>query len=135
MATKKFLEKLANVSPVDILGENYHIVLHDKRWIQEGSPGTVNFPHRKIYLDTALENNAILSLLIHEVLEVLNDRFDLHLEHNKICILGELLIYIFKKNTELGPLFTKFITDCSGNLYDFKDFEETKNTQVEGLTP
>ena len=131
MATEKFLKKLLKVSPIDILGEKYHLVFHTKRWLAEGSPGTVNFPHEKIYIDISMENNRILSILLHELMEIINDRYSLELPHTTICIITEGLMSIFRDNSDFSSIMDSFSFDCSGNDYAFEDFEETKKLQIE----
>ncbi len=131
MATKEFLKNLEQLSPINVGGEKYHLVFHDKRWRVDGSPGTVNFPHAKIYLDTSLENNRILAILTHELIEVINDKFSLELPHSSICIMEDAFTGILRNNKEYTEMLGKYSSDYTGNKYEFSDFMETKEMQIE----
>jgi hypothetical protein len=131
MATKEFLRQLEKISPLNVGGEKYHLVFHEKRWRLDGSPGTVNFPHAKIYLDTSLENNRIIAILNHELLEIINDKYSLELPHPILCVLENTTTEILRDNKEYRELLPKYVSDYTGNNYDFKDFTETEELQIE----
>lgn len=134
MATKEFIKNLAKLSPIEIGGEKYDLVFHDKRWRESGSPGTVIFPHAKIYLDVSLENNRILGILTHELIEIINEKFSLTLPHPSICILEGAMTSIFRDNKELGQLITSHSDDYNGNSYEFSDFYTPEEVQVEEIS-
>jgi len=131
MATKKLLKQLVDMTPLNILGLEYDIVLHPKRWLSSGSPGTVVFPHAKIYLDTSLSDDRIIEILFHEIMEVVLDRFTIReISHIGICALEFGVMDVLRHN----PKFRKAIgTACMGtrgNTYDFSDFEENKGAEI-----
>lgn len=124
MATQKLMEQLIKMSPLNVLGADFHLVLHEKRWRNKGTPGTVNFPLAKIYLDTSLDDNRLIEVLFHEIIEILVDRFTLKdLSHVGICALEYGIMEVFRSN----EIFRKLIGDVyttGGNEYKFEDFEE-----------
>ncbi len=129
MATDKLQEQLIKMSPLNILGADFHLVLHPKRWRNKGTPGTVNFPMAKIYLDTSLDDNRLIEILFHEILEVLVDRFTLKdLSHVGICALEFGIMEVFRNNDvfrrTIGDVYTN-----EGNEYKFEDFEEEGKTE------
>lgn len=133
MATKKFIEQLTKMSPLNILGDRYYIVMHDKRWKEMGTPGTVNFPLGTIYLDTGLSDDRLYGILMHEILEIILDQYTIRLEHPALCALERALTLVLKEN----PIFMKMTStaplETRGNKYEFNDFEETQGATIEKI--
>lgn len=134
MATKRLMQQLIKMSPINVLGADFHLVLYPKRWQKVGTPGSVNFPMAKIHLDTSLDDNRLIEILFHEILEILVDRFTLKgLDHIGICALEFGLMDTFRSNLILRKLIGEVYTN-EGNTYEFSDFE-AKETKFEQQSP
>lgn len=125
MATKKFLKMLVKMTPLNILGTDYDIILHEKKWITTGSPGTVNFPHAKIWLDVSLDDDRIVDILLHEILEVIKDRFTIEeLPHTALCAIEFGIMDVLRHNSMFRKAIGMASLGTKGNKYEFKDFRD-----------
>jgi hypothetical protein len=84
---------------INILGHEYKIIL-DKDYIEKtgGNPGQCNNFRNEIHVYGGLHESAQHEVLLHEIIEALNYRLELDLEHYKICALGEILNQILIEN-------------------------------------
>lgn len=124
MATKKFLKKLVSMSPMNILGIRYELLLCERRWKETGSPGTVNFPFSKIYLDVSLSDERILEVLLHEILEVIKDAFTIEIEHPELCGIHLGIMDVLRHNQEFRKAIGTMSSTGDGSGYTHEDFEE-----------
>lgn len=84
---------------IKILGHEYKIIL-DSNYIEKsgGNTGKCNNYRNEIYICSKLPESSQHEILIHEIIEALDYRLELNLEHYKICALGEALNQISKDN-------------------------------------
>lgn len=93
------------IDTLRILGLNYKVELFDERSGVSGA-GQVYNPQALIQLNKDLNNpEHIKSVLLHEIIEALNYRLELKLEHNVITSLETGLFQVLKDNKELLKLF------------------------------
>ncbi len=88
-----------------VLGHEYQ-VRYDPRLLAKtnGQPGEVNFYLNEITLDDSLPESSRGETLLHELLEVLNNRLDLGLGHGLITVLSEVLHQVLRENElQFGP--------------------------------
>lgn len=93
------------IKSIRILGLDYEIELYGERsGIQDA--GQVHNPQALIQLSTHINNPEHLkSVLIHEIIEALNYRLELKLDHNIITSLETGLFQIFQDNKDFLKLF------------------------------
>lgn len=84
---------------IKILGHIYEVILEND-FITEtgGNTGRCNNYTNQIHICSKLPESAQHEVLIHEIIEALNYRLELDLEHHKICALGEVLNQILLDN-------------------------------------
>lgn len=84
---------------IKILGHEYKVILNDD-YITEsgGNTGRCNSYTNEIYICGKLPESAQHEVLMHEIIEALNYRLELDLEHHKICALGEVLTQVLLDN-------------------------------------
>lgn len=110
------------------------MVFVEKGWKGMGTPGSVNFPHCKIYLDTAISDNRMMEILIHEIVEIIKDRFTLvDLDHPALCSIEYGIFNVLKDNRALREALEMACRSTEGNLYEFSDFNEIQKTTKEDI--
>lgn len=84
---------------VKVLGHTYSVVTRDQ-YIAESSGGTgqVNNYVNRIWIDSSLAPSTQNEVLIHEIIEAINYRCELNMEHRTICVLGEVLHQVLRDN-------------------------------------
>jgi hypothetical protein len=113
------------MTPLNVLGTDYDLVLCDKKWKSTGSPGTVNFPHAKIYLDTDLDDDRIVDVLMHEIFEIIKDRFTINeLSHISLCAFELGVSRTLKDNPIMLDIIALSRGKTEGNTYEFEDFKK-----------
>jgi len=121
------MKKLLDMSPLNILGTDYELLLYSKRWVMEGTPGSVNFPYAKIYIDTDLSDDRIVEVIFHEILEIIKDRFTIDdLPHVALCALEFGIIDVFRHNKEFRQALGLACMGSKGNTYTHEDFAAYK---------
>lgn len=87
------------LNTVKILGHEYKVILKEN-YIAEsgGNTGQCNNYTNTITIAGCLPESGRNEVLIHEVLEAVNYRLELGLEHHKLCVLGEVLYQVLKDN-------------------------------------
>ena len=77
---------------VKIFGHEYNVVI-DPDYIQEsgGSMGRCNNYTNTITISGGLPISSMNEVLIHEIIEAIDYRLELNLDHHTICVLGESL--------------------------------------------
>jgi len=84
---------------VKILGHEYKINILDKYIAQSGgNTGQCNNYLNEINIAGDLPQSGKNEVLLHEVLEAINYRLELRLEHHKLCVLGEVLHQVLSDN-------------------------------------
>jgi hypothetical protein len=84
---------------VKILGHEYEIQLKNNYTIESGgNTGQCNNYSHIITVGAELPESSQTEILLHEILEVIDYRLQLGLEHPKICVLGEVLHQVLKDN-------------------------------------
>ncbi|WP_196600522.1 hypothetical protein [Pectinatus frisingensis] len=84
---------------IKILGHEYHIIF-DNDYIEKsgGNTGQCNNYRNEIHICSKLPESSQNEILIHEIIEALDYRLELNLEHHKICALGESLNQVLCDN-------------------------------------
>lgn len=84
---------------IKILGHEY-VVKEKAYYIAEtnGNTGQCNNYTNTITIAKEIPNSSKVEALIHEIIEALNYRLELDLEHHTICALGEALNQILQDN-------------------------------------
>ncbi len=84
---------------IKILGHEYKIVI-DEHYIADsgGNTGQCNNYVNEIRICGTLPESAQHEVMMHEIIEALNYRLELNLEHHKICALGEVLTQVLLDN-------------------------------------
>ena len=85
---------------LNIGGFDYEVIVRDNRVVQDGtsSRGSHSGKLQKIWIDTSPHRQQTESVLIHEILEAINDLYELELEHSRITVLGTTLYQVLKDN-------------------------------------
>ena len=123
MATKDFIAAIKAMGTLNILGTRYWIEFIPRRWVEFDSPGSVNFPLGRISLDRDLDNGRILEILLHEIGEVIVDRFTVtEYNHTSLCCIEFGITETFRRNPKLVRVYLKYLNDCRGNYYAEGDF-------------
>lgn len=97
------------ISQVRILGINYKINFADLRK-QNGNEVAGNVDNQACVINLDNRGNSDIhagSVLLHEIIEALNYRLELELEHRKITSLEGGLIQVIRDNPELLEVFTQ----------------------------
>ncbi len=132
MATKTLLKELMHITPIDILGTPYDLVFSERKWKYTGSPGTVNFPLRKIYIDTSIANDLVMEVLLHEITEVVKDRFTVRrFNHQSVCEMEFGVTDVFRRNPRFGKCYANFVSDSRGGEYEPKDFKKEDDADLQ----
>ena len=93
------------IKSIRILGLDYEIELFNERTGISGA-GQVYNPQALIQLNTDINNpEHMKSVLIHEIVEALNYRLELKLDHNIITSLEAGFFQIFQDNKDFLKLF------------------------------
>ena len=133
--TPDVLKQLVQITDLRVVGHEYSLVFCPKKWHVTGSPGTVNFPFKRIWIDTDLTDNQVLEILFHEVIEIIIDRFtvkDLS-DHASLCALEYGISDFFKSNPAFGKLYLENINNNKGLTYvqdDFKGDNATADSPI-----
>jgi len=123
MATKDFIAAIKAMGSINILGTPYCIEFIARRWADYESPGSVNFPLRRISLDSDIDNGRILEILLHEIVEAIVDRFSIvEYNHMALCCIEFGMTETFRRNPKFVKVYIKYINDCRGNYYVEEDF-------------
>lgn len=81
-----------------ILGHEFKVI-YDPEWNNHrGHQATVFFNNHTIRIDNSFPKSAQKVSLLHEIIEILNDSFQMKLEHEKISILAEGLNQVLTDN-------------------------------------
>lgn len=64
--------------------------------------GACHVPPNKIYINTTLSKNQQESVLLHEILEYINDSCDLGLSHSQVSTLETMLYQVVQDNFTTG---------------------------------
>ena len=84
---------------IKILGHDYQVELTDNYIAKSGgNTGQCNNYLNIISIGKELPKSSQLEVLLHEVLEAINYRLELELEHPKLCVLGEVLHQVLRDN-------------------------------------
>lgn len=84
---------------IKVLGHNYAVVYDPKLLAKSnGNPGEVNYFLNEIVLSDEVPDSSRNETLIHEILEVLNNRLQLEIPHNTITVLSEGLYQTLRDN-------------------------------------
>ena len=91
-----------DISKIKILGHEY-TVTQKENFIAEtgGNTGQCNNYTNTITIAQEISESGKREVLTHEIIEALNYRLELNLEHHKICALGEALNQVLSDNCEL----------------------------------
>lgn len=84
---------------IKILGHVYNIVIQNDYIVEsDGDTGKCNNYNNTIYIAGELPDSAQRDVLLHEIIEAINYRLELKLEHHQICALGEVLNQVISDN-------------------------------------
>jgi len=84
---------------VKILGHEYKILPEENYVVQSGGEtGEVNNYLNVIRIGKELTPSGQMEILLHEILEAINYRLELNLDHPKLCILSEVLHQVLRDN-------------------------------------
>ena len=84
---------------IKILGHQYSVISDDAYIVNSGgNTGKSNSYTNQIYVCGSLPESAQSEVLIHEIIEAINYRLELNLEHPAICALGEVLNQVLQDN-------------------------------------
>ena len=84
---------------VKILGHIYRVQLTDNYIAKSGgNTGQCNNYLNVISIGKELPDSGQMEVLLHEILEAINYRLELGLEHHKLCVLGEVLNQVLGDN-------------------------------------
>ena len=94
---------------IKILGHNYNIVIQKDYIIEtDGETGKCNNYNNTIYIAEEQPESAKRDVLLHEIIEAINYRLELNLEHHQICALGEVLNQVLAENAIFATLKSNF---------------------------
>lgn len=86
-----------------ILGSNYSVKLFED--IDSDDLGACRFRTQQISLSSKMNPEARMETLLHEIIECVNFKGELQLEHNQITALTSMLYAVFVDNgVDLSPL-------------------------------
>lgn len=85
-------------SSVKILGHEYKVVLSNRLFASDSKEGNCDTGQNIITIDSNFAESHIGETFLHEILEAIDSRMELELEHRKICALSETLFQILKEN-------------------------------------
>ena len=84
---------------IKILTHDYQVNIQDDYIIEsDGETGKCNNYTNTITIAGGLAESSQKEILLHEILEALNYRLELGLEHRTICVLGETLNQVLSDN-------------------------------------
>lgn len=81
-----------------ILGQRYDAFIENNMYAHEGTEGLHHQKTQIIRVDKNLKPNAIEECLMHEIIEALNHRLEIKLEHPQITQISESLYQVLKDN-------------------------------------
>ena len=83
---------------LNIMGHKWAVSYDPHLVADNDNVGEARFLHHKIIIQDNLPEEATSELLLHEVIEVINQDFELNLEHQAITILGRCLNQVLRDN-------------------------------------
>jgi hypothetical protein len=83
-----------------IAGYDYEVILDEDRNKDHGvsARGSCNAFYQKIWLDGSQPFEGLKTTLLHEILEAVNDHYEMGLNHHTICSLETVLYQVLKEN-------------------------------------
>lgn len=79
----------------------YTVKLVENLIAERGRSGECNFLRQTIQIDRALMDSKQKEVLLHEVLEAINEEYDVSLEHHQLSLLSVTLMATLRENKAL----------------------------------
>jgi hypothetical protein len=122
MTTRQVMENLQ----VDVLGKRYNIKFEDDLLAVHECAGYANIFGNEIHIDSSVTPDDMVTVMVHEVVELIGRMNELGLEHKQVTILAQGISQFLKSN---GPAIATSLASLEGVSLDEIAGQATEDTK------
>ena len=99
--TSEELRRWLEQTRVHIGGLDYTVKFEEGLWMRTGTPGHVQMTTNVITIDPTISDGNVLTVLLHEIIEAIDHRYNLG-SHHHVIKTYEVALFSFLVNNELN---------------------------------